>query len=301
MRILAVRAAAALGLSALVFGCAAPVDGVGDASELGSARFAAALDDTVTSVDVLPVRVPERFHVPYAGGASAEFPSGLPLSLGSGLRLKPERGCRCNDAESDGNYTLIGLSDRGPNGDAPDFLDAASVKHPSKSYLVPTFTPELVTVRVSRRGGAAVTRIEPLRFGRERAVGLPLAALTTEVGVTESLSAYPASNGGIDPEGLDFDARGDAWIGEEYGPSLLKVRTGSGLVTRRLTPGAGLPAVLASRQVNRGFEGVAVTPSGKVYGVVQSTLDIAGKTKGSAQFIRIVEYDPKSGATRMFA
>jgi hypothetical protein len=35
--------------------------------------------------------------------------------------------------------------------------------------------------------------------------------------------------------------------------------------------------------------------------MVQSTLDIDGKTKGTSQFIRLVEYDPKSGATRMFA
>ncbi|HET9931197.1 MAG TPA: esterase-like activity of phytase family protein, partial [Polyangiaceae bacterium] len=255
-------------------------------------------DATVAGVDQITVRVPKRFNVPYDGAARAEFPDGLPLSLGSGLRLSPNRRCRCD--ASNAEYTLIGLSDRGPNGDAPDYLDAASVKHASKSYLVPDFTPELVTVRV-RHGAAVVTHTEELSFGRHAAVGLPPAAFTTEIGVDQSLHALASSADGIDPEGLDFDARGDAWISEEYGPSLLKVNTRSGQILRRLLPSAGLPAILSSRQVNRGFEGVAVAPSGKVYGLVQSTLDVDGKSKGLAQFIRLVELDPRTGATRMFA
>ncbi|MFZ5889997.1 MAG: esterase-like activity of phytase family protein [Myxococcota bacterium] len=293
------RSSAVVSLPLVLLACAGPVD-EGAAESVDSAAFALAPDATVAAVDVIDVQVPKRFYVPYTGGAQVEFPDGLPLSLGSGLRLRGERGCGCDDNGADGVYTLVGLSDRGPNGDAPDYLDTAGTKHPSKSYLVPSFTPKMVTIEV-RRSGARVTHTQALSFGREAAVGLPPAALTTEIGVTESLTAYASSLNGIDPEGIDFDARGNAWISEEYGPSLLNVRARSGHITRRLVPGSGLPAILASRQVNRGFEGVAVTPSGKVYGLVQSTLDIAGKTKGLAQFIRLVEYDPRSGATRMFA
>lgn len=290
-------------LAALGTACAGPAGGESEGSSqeaVASSAFAIDPDATVAGVDVIAVRVPKRFNVPYTGAAQAEFPDGLPLSLGSGLRLKPERGCRCDDNGSDGSYTLIGLSDRGPNGDAPDYLDAAGVKHSSKSYLVPTFTPELVTVRV-HHGAALVTQTQRLSFSDGAAVGLPPATMTTEVGVSESLQALASSSAGIDPEGVDFDARGDAWISEEYGPSLLKVRAHSGHIVERLTPAAGLPGVLASRQVNRGFEGVAVSPAGKVYALAQSTLDVDGKTKGSSQFIRLVEYDPRTGATRMFA
>jgi hypothetical protein len=271
-------------------------------SSLALVALSTAPDATVAAIEVLTINVPKRFAVPYLGAAMSEFSAGLPLSLGSGLRLKSRRDCKCDGGSSQEGYTLMGLSDRGPNGDAPDYLDASGIQHPSKSYLVPAFTPQLVTVRVQPEANrAVVTQVQRLRFGHAAAVGLPSSAFTTEIGVDESLRAYPTSEAGIDPEGLDFDERGDAWVCEEYGPSLMKVKTDSGQITKRLRPGAGLPAVLASRQVNRGFEGVAVTPSGKVYGLVQSTLDVDGKTKGSAQFIRVVEYDPRSGATRMFA
>lgn len=284
----------------MTLACAAPGNvSVPEEDEgLGAASSALSADGTAASVEQLTVRVPKRFNVPYEGSARAEFPDGLPLSLGSGLRLSPERDCGCE--RSRGEYTLIGLSDRGPNGDAPDYLDANGVKHSSKSYLVPEFSPQFVTVRV-QRGVARVTHTQSLSFGRQPAIGLPPAAFTSEIGVDEALQAFASSDNGIDPEGLDFDARGNAWISEEYGPSLLKVNARTGRITQRLSPSAGLPAILASRQVNRGFEGVAVTPSGKVYGLVQSTLDVDGKSKGLAQFIRLLELDPRTGATRMFA
>jgi hypothetical protein len=294
------RFGSCVALPCLTLACAAPGNGsIPDEGEaIGSASLAISADATVSGIDQITVRVPKRFNVKYDGPARAEFPDGLPLSLGSGLRLSPERGCRCEGSR--GEYTLIGLSDRGPNGDAPDYRDADGVKHASKSYLVPEFTPELVTVRV-RRGAAQVTHTRELSFGRQPAVGLPPAAFTSEIGVDEALHAFASSEDGIDPEGLDFDARGDAWISEEYGPSLLKVNARTGRIVQRLSPSAGLPPILASRQVNRGFEGVAVTPSGKVYGLVQSTLDVDGKSKGLAQFIRLLELDPRTGATRMFA
>ncbi len=99
---------------------------------------------------------------------------------------------------------------------------------------------------------------------------------------------------------MDFDAQGNVWLCEEYGPSLLLVLPETGEIVARLTPGSGLPRVLANRQVNRGCEGVAVAPSGKVYGILQSTMDVAGQTKASAQFIRLFEYDPITQKTRLF-
>jgi len=149
--------------------------------------------------------------------------------------------------------------------------------------------------------GPIVTSSVSIKSGGVAVSGLPPAALTAEVALSETLGAFPSSTTGIDPEGIDVDAFGDVWVSEEYGPSLLKIHPRTGEIALKLTPGAGLPAILASRQANRGFEGVAVTPNGKVYGLVQSTLDVAGKTKGKAQFIRLVEYDPSTGVTRMFA
>lgn len=44
-----------------------------------------------------------------------------------------------------------------------------------------------------------------------------------------------------------------------------------------------------------------MTPNGKVYAMLQSTLNIDGETKSTAQFIRLVELNPVSGATRTLA
>jgi hypothetical protein len=266
------------------------------------ATVGAALDATeaVASVDDLIVHLPPRFNLAYDGTAAAEFPDGLPLSIGSGLRLERHGQQRC-PCSGEGEIRLVGLADRGPNGDAPDYLDAAGVRHPSKSYLAPNFAPRIVSISLRHGAAPVVTRAVALGVGRRAAVGLPPSSMTPEVGLSDTLSAFASSAAGVDPEGIDFDARGNAWLCEEYGPSLLEVNPQTGQISRRLTPTSGLPPILASRQVNRGFEGVAVAPSGNVYALVQSTLDVDAKTKGTAQFIRVLEYNPRTGATRMFA
>ncbi len=258
-------------------------------------------DDVVASVRVSKVEVPVAFNVPYAGAAKLEFADGLPLSIGSGLRLQPRAGSRClSEREANSGYRLLALSDRGPNADAPNVVDRAGVSRGSKSFLAVDFAPQLVTIDVNFQSGARVGSVVPLRSGDAKAVGLPPVSLTTELALSESLTILPSSSAGIDPEGLDFDAQGKVWLCEEYGPSLLRVEPETGEIVARLTPGSGLPRVLANRQVNRGCEGVAVTPSGKVYGILQSTMDVAGQTKASAQFIRLFEYDPTTQKTRLF-
>jgi len=283
----------------LVFAAGCQQNGVA-ASAAASAHSPLA-DDVVASVRVTKVEVPVAFNVPYAGAAKAAFASGLPLSIGSGLRLKPGGGSRClSEREANSGYSLLGLSDRGPNADAPDVFDGAGVSRGSKSFLAADFAPQLVTIDVNSQRGGRVRKLVPLRSGDTRAVGLPPLSLTTELALSESLSILPSSSAGIDPEGLDFDAQGNVWLCEEYGPSLLRVKPETGEIMARLTPGSGLPHVLANRQVNRGCEGVAVTPSGKVYGILQSTMDVAGQTKASAQFIRVFEYDPRTQKNRLF-
>jgi len=248
-------------------------------------------DSTVALYDDLTVNVPARFNVPYAGMAAAEFPTGMPPAVGSGLRFR----------QHGPGLSFYAVTDRGPSGDSPGYLDEDGVVHTSKAFPVPTFTPEIVTVTVLPFVGPVVTSALPIRAGGENVSGLFPAGLSTEVSLTETLVALPPSATGLDPEGIDVDARGNIWLCDEYGPSLVKVHPRTGQILAKLVPGSGLPAVLSSRQNNRGFEGVAVTPNGKVYAMVQSTLDIAGSTKSKAQFLRLVEYDPASGATRMFA
>ena len=125
-----------------------------------------------------------------------------------------------------------------------------------------------------------------------------------EAALSETLQLLPTDKNGIDPEGIAVDKNGDLWISDEYGPYLIRIDAKTGKIAEKLYPGSGLPAILANRQPNRGFEGVAITPNGKIYAAVQSNLEITDSKKNKstkAQFVRIAEYDPATKATRMLA
>jgi len=63
----------------------------------------------------------------------------------------------------------------------------------------------------------------------------------------------------------------------------------------------GLPSILANRVPNRGSEGVTVDENGNVFAFIQSPMDINGKTAKTAKYIRIVELNPVTKATTMYA
>ena len=99
---------------------------------------------------------------------------------------------------------------------------------------------------------------------------------------TFDLQGHPLASdlAGVDPEGLVALADGGFWISEEYGPSLLRVDA-EGLVLARWTPeglvlpGAEplLPATALRRRLNRGFEGLAISPDERwLYAIFQSAL-----------------------------
>lgn len=250
----------------------------------------------VSAVERYEVAIPVREAVGYSGVHAAVFPVGMPFAPGSGLALK--------QADEDGSLVFWGLGDRGPNGDSPKVM-VDGKKTDSKIFMAPDFVPRLAEIRVQRNRRAEVVRTIPLSYDNQLMSGLPLppgqTGATGEIPLADTLATLPYSPGGLDPEGVAVDKEGKLWIVDEYGPFLVQVDPRTGRILRKLAPGSGLPAEIAARQPNRGLEGVAVAPGGKVYAAVQSTLDIDGKTKGSALFTRIVEFDPASGAVRQLA
>jgi len=109
---------------------------------------------------------------------------------------------------------------------------------------------------------------------------------------------------GMDTEGVAALRDGGFWLGEEYGPSLV-LADRAGRIVRRLVPrsaaiadaAAGiedaLPEVAARRHLNRGFEGIAVSPSeDRLYAAFQSPL--AHPDEGAfkaARHVRLWELD----------
>lgn len=96
-------------------------------------------------------------------------------------------------------------------------------------------------------------------------------------------------------------------MAEEYSPSILKIGA-DGKVIRRFVPAgldttgtaypvsATLPAILAKRKINRGFEGLGLTPDGRtLYAIVQSPLSNPDKATGEAsRQTRIITIDTAS-------
>jgi hypothetical protein len=109
---------------------------------------------------------------------------------------------------------------------------------------------------------------------------------------------------GVDSEGVAACRDGSSWVGDEYGPSLLHVDA-EGRVRRRLVPASvagpgldpSLPAIAARRQINRGFEALALSPDeNRLTLAFQSPLahpDPAAHERG--RHVRIWQVDLASG------
>lgn len=109
---------------------------------------------------------------------------------------------------------------------------------------------------------------------------------------------------GMDTEGVAAMRDGSFWLGEEYGPSLALVER-SGRIVRRLVPAGAaaakaqpwiehsLPELAGRRHLNRGFEGLAVSPSEeRLYVAFQSPLAHPDKKAfEKARHVRLWELD----------
>jgi hypothetical protein len=125
-------------------------------------------------------------------------------------------------------------------------------------------------------------------------------------------SAEPPQRGDgrmcLDPEGLAVGPDGGFFLSEEYLPSVREFTADGRFVRRFDTPPALVPrdgsgkvdfatddeeALGQGREPNRGFEGLALLPDGRLAAVLQSgAVQDGGRGAG---FTRIVVYDTKSG------
>ena len=260
---------------------------------------ATALAADAPAVKQYAVDPPKASNIPAPAALAKAFPDGFPLGLGSGIAYAGR--------DASGAVLLYAIGDRGPNADAPDYLAAPDAKPaPAKFFPTPDYAPAFAKLRVTA-DGVAVLSVTPLLAQDGKPVsGRPLptgsVGSTGETALGPDLAVLAADINGLDPEGVAVDPTdGNLWICDEYGPFLLKIEAATGRILKKYAPGQGLPDILAKRRPNRGFEGLAVSPDGKVFAAVQSILDVDGKVKASkSPFIRIVELDPATGKTRMF-
>jgi hypothetical protein len=192
------------------------------------------------------------------------------------------------------------ITDRGPNGQV-------KLKGPNRrTFPVPQFDPLILRVRC--RPGAPLTILQVVPVTTTD--GGPVTGLPNDVERDETPydwtanATLPTNPSGLDTEGIVRMPNGEFWLAEEYSPSLLRVSS-TGTVLSRLVPHGlalpspgypvtdTLPAVFADRQVNRGFESLALSPDGRtLYAALQSPRSYPDETaEASSRAVRILAVD----------
>lgn len=194
------------------------------------------------------------------------------------------------------------ITDRGPNGQIK--VDGKN----RRTFPVPGFDPTILRVRVE---GSAIRVLSavPIRTAH----GTPVTGLSNIDGYDETpytwdaTTKLPLNPNGLDTEGLVRTRNGDFWVVDEYSPSLLRISAAGTVLARYVPAGVkltgtdypvipSLPAILGSRKVNRGFEGLALAPDGHtLYLAVQSPLQLPDAATGNAsRNTRILRFDTAS-------
>lgn len=187
---------------------------------------------------------------------------------------------------------FYGLTDRGPNVDGRTDSE--------KVLPLPEFHPAIGRFRlVDGRAELVSTITLKGTDGRPLNGLVDPQATTGETLVDLTGAALPASDHGLDTEGLVALPDGTFWVSDEYGPFIVHVDA-TGRELGRLSPFDGsLPRELSLRTPNQGMEGLTVTPDGTtLVGIMQSALRTPGLS-GSAKSVpvtRIVTVDLRSRA-----
>ncbi|WP_214108537.1 esterase-like activity of phytase family protein [Acrocarpospora catenulata] len=201
-------------------------------------------------------------------------------------------------AERRGEFWMV--TDRGPNG------QPTVNGQKRRTFPIPEFAPAIV--KVSTRFGVEIKKYIPL-VGQS---GKPVTGMSNQAGHDEvpytwdGLTQLPYNPSGVDTEDIVQASNGDFWLVEEYSPSLLRVSSRGRVLARYVPAGLNLtgadypvhhtlPAILAKRPQNRGFEGLAINGH-TLYLAVQSPLQNPDKATGDkSRIARILTFDLRRG------
>ena len=210
----------------------------------------------------------------------------LSVGIGSGAFHHPD----------DPPNVIWTIGDRGPNLTCGDLKSIAHLELPvcretknARLYLAPSYAPSIYRVLLQDDGLFRVTDVITLKDRDDRPLnGLPnpLQNTTTEIPFDGGGKPLEQDVHGIDAEALVRVTDGTFWIADENGPSIAHVSGDGRIITRYVPQGTEkdyngarydvvgiLPAILAKRQSNRGFESLAISPDERfLYVMMQSPL-----------------------------
>ena len=230
----------------------------------------------------------------------------LNAGFGSGLTAVP----------GGGGALVWAIGDRGPNLKCADARERygwdpgsqRSREKGSKLMPRPDLGPTLALLEI-RDDAVEVKTVIRVRDRSGRPVpGLPVPEsghAQCEPALDLDGAEIPPDAAGMDTEGLALLRDGSFWVGEEYGPSLVRISADGEVVLRIVPEGvtlpgaqydvqARLPAIAARRHLNRGFEAVAVSPSERhLFVAFQSPLAHPDEeAHEKARHVRIWRLDP---------
>ena len=194
------------------------------------------------------------------------------------------------------------LTDRGPN------IDGTILN--SKVFAVPGFAPQIGKFRVKNGQMTLEKVIELKNAAGGKLNGLPNPINqggTGELALDVNGKDLGTSVDGIDSEGLAVAADGSFWVSDEYGPHIDHYDA-TGKTIERINPfgngtgGRKIPLVLATRRINRGMEGLTLTPDGKtLVGIMQFPLyNPSSAAITNSLVTRILTFDIATGATKQY-
>ena len=240
-----------------------------------------------------------------AAGGSIEVLRGI----GSGLARRA----------GDPTDTLWAIGDRGPNLKVRAAMKQFGLKHLAhhddlhtvKVMPCADIGPAISELRLERNRVVCVRTFALRGTGGRPLSGLPIPGGMGEVAIGLDGGPIAPDPSGADTEGITALADGGFWVADEYGPSLLRVAADGTVMVRWVPQGteawfAGadypvrgvLPAIAARRQLNRGFEALALsTDEAWLYVAFQSPLALPDtQAHEQGRHVRLWKLDAATGA-----
>lgn len=270
-------------------------------------------------VELIPLGFKDHSRPFVTGLRNYEFPE-MPVvgatPAGQELRLGGFSGLLFEGVDKEtGELLFLTHTDRGPNADSVDLDDDGKDERP---FALPDFNPVLVHFALDPRSGTITLREEihlKDKDGRQltglpNVVKLPGIPRADEPPVDLLGHDLPVDPSGVDLEAVVHAADGTWWMGDEYRPSLLHFDADGRLIERYVPSGSNedgndfgveaLPAALAQRQDNRGFEALALDGT-MLYAFMQSPIDNPASdgdvNAESSRWTRLIAFDTEKAET----
>lgn len=259
------------------------------------------------------LRVPDASLVPYSGRSAllkSAYARGLRPALGAGLAA-------VSGTIATG-LQLRAVTTRGIAVAAPRYSDGVSSR--TAEVLLNEGTngsPSLTTITLTAAAAEAGTLVTLKTADGTAFSGMPTPTAASGSDGARNLDEdlRPRSpefdQRGIDPAGITEGESGTLWICDRRGPFLVQLDS-QGRALQRLGPAGNagslpdvtrrLPALLEARQPSLGCGGVARRPtSGEIVFALGAALDVNGRTAATAPLVRLVVFDPRTGAVKQHA